>query len=221
MSTLFQIIFFALASFLFSFSLWRALKLDYPNEAIFTFSFLVIFGGVFVSFFSTFFQDFSFYASVLGAVMAGLWAAKRFKFRIFDLIDGIFLAWFLFLTASSLELLFRARLESLYLLTVYFVPPVLGIISYIIFVKGYRSFPFYPSGKIGFAGLASAGIFFLARAVAFYIVGVLPLKGNFGWSVGEITDISLSVILFLICLLAVYLRSGRKFAQRIIEWQKE
>jgi hypothetical protein len=73
---------------------------------------------------------------------------------------------------------------------------VIAIVGIYYFLDGhYHNFAWYKSGKIGFAGLTSAGIFFLARAV---VAGLFPFVLSFSGKYELYLSAIASFIFFLL-----------------------
>ena len=156
-----------LGAMCFLFFFWRRLKEDYPANEIFSTAFLMLAGvgaGVWIS--RTYFPGWFFWLGLLGSALGFTIGLFRFHFRFHESLEaaGIsFLPWIsiLFLwdsttTSSAVSLLG-------FLLTLFF----LG--SFYILDIHYKKLTWYRSGRVGFAGLAISGLFFLMRAA----VGVI------------------------------------------------
>lgn len=121
-------------------------------------------------------------------------AIYRFQMRFFETIEasavGILL-WFtvVFVSFSLSHPSTSSLLSSLYL--------VLLPLLFIYLDKKYKNISWYKSGKVGFSGLFTLGIFFLSRSlVAIGSFTVLSLSGRF--------DIVLSAAMSFLLFFAVY-----------------
>lgn len=175
--------------FLFSFILWKRLREDYRSDDIFTFTLGLVLAGL-VSFWlsSEVMPSLSFWFTLLGSGVTGFVLIRRYSFRFFEVIDALVPAFFLlglFLFKNYLSLVF-----------------IISFMAYKFLEKRYRRFSWYPSGKIGFAGLASLALFFLLYGLlAILPVGVLSLSQDLPSSLA-------SAVLVLVLVLVLFFRSG-------------
>lgn len=157
-----------LGALAFLFFFWRRLKEDYPANQIFATAFFMLAGvsaGWLLS--KEFLPAWFFWVEALGGIPGFLVGLLHFKFRFHESLEATvvsFLPWLAVyflkdsvLSASVVSL--GGFLFCLLLLGLFFVLDV-----------HYKRFSWYRSGRVGFAGLAVAGFFFLARAAvaAFY-----------------------------------------------------
>lgn len=211
---------------IFSFVLWKKLKEDYGHDLIFSFTILVLALAAFGDILSqNFLPGFSFWSVLLFQLICVSFFVKKGYFKFYELIDGFTISWLtLFLTVNVSELLVQIirerglRTPDLYfLLHALFI--LLTFIVYKAVLKRYRGFSLYPSGKIGFLGLAVSSLYFLFRGlVAILTHSVLPffgIQGLPGWNVSRITDAALSVLLFSAFAFWIYTRSGRVRANKM------
>jgi len=178
-----------LGSFFYFFIMWRQLKDDYEHEKIlqsgFLFLFLIYTFGLGFNFLvaanissSPIFrpQGFWFFGVIMGVFLATLISIKPLKIRLIDLMEAQVPAlFFLFsLVSAALGILNR---ENLWLISVLLY--LLFFILYFIFKMNYKKFGWYTSGRVGFASLASVGIYFLIRSmIALLIPDMLSLAGR-------------------------------------------
>lgn len=215
MQGFFSAVFFLASALGLAFVLWRKLKEDYQEDLIFSLTIILVGTLLLASkIFGTYLPDFSFWGIVVSLIFITFYSLKKLGFKFFESIDALSIGglWFLFFLGADWLLKIRVFAPAAVLNIVVIS---LSLLSYKFFSGRYRRFFWYPSGKVGFPGLASLAIFFLLYgAVAFYSWPVL----SFPWMV----NIGASVILFLILATILYLRSGRQGAQRIIlKWQKK
>lgn len=215
MQGFFSAVFYLAGAFCLAFVLWRKLKEDYKEDLIFYLTIILV--GILLlasKIFGTYLPDFSFLGIVVSLIFVTLYSFKKLGFKFFESIDALSMGglWFLFFLGADWLLKTRASSPAavLNILVIF-----LSLLSYKFFLSRYRRFSWYPSGKVGFPGLASLAIFFLLNsAVAFYSWPVL----SFPWIVNIGTNAVLSLTLSTI----LYLRSGRAGAERIIlKWQKK
>ncbi len=182
----------------FLFLSWRRLKEDYTPATIFSFSFLLL--------------AFIILGSLIGILLArslptsnifnpqGLWfwgafifgsigfaicfftpqGSSHFKMRLLETLEAVGLGFiFLFFcTTFGKSVLFSIAVGILI--------PLFFIIN-----ARYKSFSWYKSGKVGFAGLAVLGIFFLTRAI---VALIDPTMISF---IGKLDAILSSVVAFI------------------------
>lgn len=215
LSTLLEIPLFALGLVFFSFSLWRSLKEDYPTEKIFILT-LVLAGTGFLSW--SIFREragsFGFWLAGAILVLVGTWALKKMEFKFFEFADGLAPSWFWLVFFFSLAGFFKdwKNFTGLF----YPAAALLSLFTYRFLLVRYRRFSWYPSGKVGFAGFSSLGVYFVLQgAVVFYGNPVLSLDNT------ALFVAAGSVLLFLLFMFILYLRSGRAGAQRILKWRKQ
>jgi len=205
MSNIWLFLIFLLGSFVFLFTYWKRLKEDYAGVEIFTSGFYILTGvGVFSLAFdlflknflhdSLFFQDAGlwFWGGVVGAIAGFVVSVLRFKLKIFETLEAMGLGMlFLLLPFFVYEALKNQSIFSLIGSII-----LIGLISIFFFLEGrYRKFTWYKSGKVGFSGLSTLGLFFLLRT----IVGlVFPFVFSFIGRIDSLISGSVSFILFLL-----------------------
>lgn len=223
MSTFFTVLFFCLGAFFFSYTLWKKLREDWANNEIFKFT-LVIFMGFLLGWWaaSLWFPSFSFWITILAPFLAGTYVHKKLGFRFFEVIDALVPAWFsfLFFSYSGVLIAHWIRFASIvaHVATVFVIAQLFAVIGSIVLykylLKRYRRFSWYPSGKVGFAGLASLAFYFLLRTII-SIVAHFAAPTNivslpyFSLSV-EIFNAIMGLGLMAFTVFVLYSRSGRK-----------
>lgn len=179
---------------LFLLLFWNELKEDYTSHMIFTSALLVLAGtliGYFIS--RRFFLSFWFWSSFLGAFLGLSVGILIFRLKFYESFEAMTIGvmpWITFIFLSD------AVKNSSVISFVYFIVMVglIGLFYY--FEKHYKLFPWYKSGRIGFAGLAIAAIFFLLRAaVASFFPYVVSFVGK-----SEAILSSLSAFIFFLLL---------------------
>jgi hypothetical protein len=149
-----------------SFSIWRRLKEDYPEEVIFSSTlaaalsaflcsrllFVLLhldqFGFSLINWLALpVGENFSLTGAFLGVISMGYWRNWRLKQNPWEFLDALTLPLLYFLTAGGLgAFLTEGQFWSLAYLSLGF----LGLLTYPWFKKRYRSFAWYQSGKMGF-----------------------------------------------------------------------
>ncbi len=163
------------ATFLFIF--WKKLKEDYLPDQIFMIAFYVIVGIVLGYFLSTkVLTSWWFWIEVIFSLLGLTAGLVRYKFRFYESFEAYvvgLLPWFsLVLFADSV---LNANLSSFIAFS--FIIVLIGL--YYFLDTHYKNFSWYASGRVGFAGLVTAGIFFLVRAtLALFSIPVLSLAGR-------------------------------------------
>jgi hypothetical protein len=146
----------------FLFIFWEKLREDYAKEKIFAAAFYILLGVlagclVALKFFPTFWFWSAFLTSSAGLI-AGLVIFHLRFFETFDAFVISFLPWLdLILLNDSVK---KANPVSF---SAFIVVSVLIALYYFLDTH-YKSFAWYRSGKVGFAGLMTAGVFFTLRA---------------------------------------------------------
>lgn len=208
MSNLNSLIGFLVGILGFLFLFWRRLKEDYTSDQIFTFGFILS-GGLILGSLLAFFIGAKITTSQI-FIPAGLWFWGAFivgticfrvflKTRFFETLEaaGIgFLFWFfaLFLITS----LKTPNIPSL--LFACFSGALLPLFFFL--DNQYKSFRWYKSGKVGFAGLVVLTLFFLGRSI---VALINPSMLSF---IGK-ADAIISIIVSFLFFLSLYNLSGR------------
>jgi hypothetical protein len=187
-----------LGALLFLFIYWKKLKEDYSSNIIFTSAIYVILGiGVFEAVSSRFLPIWWFWMDMLGVLLGFGIAILKYKLRIYETLEALIVSlipWlsFVFL-ANSIQ---TSDTASLFV----FASILLLLPVFYFFDARYKRFVWYKSGRIGFSGLITAGVFFLLRAfVAVFFGNVLSFVGT--------VDTLLSAVLAFSAFLAVFTRA--------------
>jgi len=163
--------------FVFLFVFWKRLKEDYISNQVFSTAFSVVLAIILFNILARiFFPAWWFWASFLG-ISAGLTAGVlRFKLRILETVQALLIA---LLPWLSLNFLAHAIGSSSLKSFLASATVALLIGFYLLMEVHYKKFTWYKSGKVGFSGLATAGLFFLIRAaVAVFINDVISFSGK-------------------------------------------
>ncbi|MGB6881761.1 MAG: hypothetical protein WBD86_00440 [Microgenomates group bacterium] len=194
-------IFNIVGTLLFLFIYWKKLKEDYASKNVFTAAFYILIPIGLAGFLSAkFFPAWWFWADLLGISLGFTVGVIKFKFRFFENLEAAVIAilpWlsFVFLQDSILT----SSLSSL----IGFVVIVATIVLYTFLDAHYKKFTWYKSGKVGFAGLTTLGVFFLIRAA---VAASFPFVLSF---LGPIDSIISGMISFLAFLLVFNLARQR------------
>jgi len=155
------VILFGVLIFLFIF--WKRLKEDYAAEIIFqSATFILI--GILIGFLpaSRFFPDWFFWASLLGLAAGLALAIVRFKIKFYESLEAVIIAGLPWM--SLVFLLDSINTSSLSSFLAFLAILITVFIAYWLDTH-YKGFAWYKSGKIGFAGIATATLIFLVRAI--------------------------------------------------------
>ncbi len=176
-----------------TFLLWKRLKEDYSSQQIFNTAFYILI-GLLVFYFagSKLIYPYWFWFSLVGMILGLSLGIYRFHLKAYETIEAnisgllIWLA-LIFLTDSVMN-------SSLFSFGGFAtVTAITGI--YYFLDSHYHNFTWYKSGKIGFSGLATAGIFFLVRAI---IAGIYPYVLSFSGKYEVYLSAIASFIFFLL-----------------------
>jgi hypothetical protein len=152
-----------LGVFVFLFIFWKRLREDYSSEIIFkTASDVLI--GIFVGFLVSlkFIPQAFLWLTLLGA-MTGLGVAVfRLRVKFYETFEAFVISslpWvgFVFLSDSVMHSSLSSFLAFIAILIFVFISYYLD--------AHYKNFAWYKSGKIGFAGIATLGLFFIVRSL--------------------------------------------------------
>jgi hypothetical protein len=162
--------------FLFFYLLWRTLKDDYHYEKIFNLAFFIVIGlliGFTVSKFL--FKDYWFWLILSGIFTGFVISIIRQKMKFFESFEALvisLLPWISFVyLADSIN---RSNLLSF----IAFWVSAVCVALFFFFKSYYRTFTWYKSGRVGFAGLLTSVIFFASRILNFheyYVSGILTV----------------------------------------------
>jgi hypothetical protein len=189
-----------LALLVFLFLFWKRLKEDYSAEIIFRTAIYILVGiGIGWAAAFKFFPAWFFWAVVAGAAVGLSFAILRFKVKFYETLEAFIISslpWLglVFIEDSVARSSFSSFLAFIVILVMVFVIYYLD--------THYKRFTWYRSGKIGFAGLTVALIFFLTRtAVAIAKVTMLSFVGR--------SEVVISGVMALVSFLLLF-NLGRK-----------
>ena len=159
----FGILFNILGMIIFLFLFWKKLKEDYISAQIFSSAFFIIAGiVVFYLISKLYLPSWWFWFSLLGFLIGFVISTLKFGLRIYETLEASFISilpWisFLYLNDSIKNTSWISLLAFAF---------TLGIVFLYIFLNSkYKNFSWYKSGRVGFAGLTSMGIYFLIRGL--------------------------------------------------------
>ncbi len=189
----------------FSFSIWRRLKEDYSPEQIFSSTILALLGGLLgFIIFDRWLPQFVFWGFLVGFVLFGLYAISKINLKLYEAWDAAALGLSWLSLFFHLGLLLKNGFGEKFSRALEVLPAIVAIVLFYVYLKNYRRFSWYPSGKIGFIGGSVACLYFVTLAlVAIYQFWVLSFSSLI-WTAGIST---LSCIGFLVI---VFSRSGRR-----------
>lgn len=172
----------------FLFLIWRALKEDYHYEKIFNLGFSGLI-AVLVAFIISSFIDgvIEFWIYVIFAVLIFLFSVRKQKMKFFECFEAYFigfLPWITFLFLSD-----SVKYSSLSSFLSFWLA-LFSLFIYFFCKANYRSFTWYKSGRVGFAGVTSLIVFFVLRSVLNIVF--------FGVALDIFLSISASLLLFIL-----------------------
>lgn len=148
---------------LFLFLFWKRTKEDYPANQIFTSSLYMLLGiGLGVVLANKFSPIFWFWFSFLGATLGMFVSVLRYKLKIYEIIEA---SWAAAMPWLALGLLHDSVSSSSLASFLAFFSVVCLYVLFAFLDANYKNFTWYRSGRVGFAGLSTLGIFFLLRAL--------------------------------------------------------
>jgi len=185
-----------LGVFVFLFVFWKRLREDYSSEIIFKTAFY-IFIGILIGFLISlkFIPAASFWLAFIGAALGLGFAILRLKVKFYETFEALAVSSFPWISfIFLLDSVIHSSLSSF-----------LGFVAILIFVfisyfldTHYKNFTWYKSGKIGFAGLLTLGLFFMVRSVlAIFTIHMLSFVGlRVEAAVSGVTALICFVLLF-------------------------
>lgn len=213
MSNAFLYLLLFLGIFSFSFVSWRSLREDYSSEKTFSCTVLFLLGGLAGwTIFNRWLPEFAFWGALGGSSIFGFGTIFRMNFRFFEVLDALAVG-FLWLTLFLCSaIIFRQGQGQNF--TNLYIPVIAAVtlLTYQFFLKHYRRFSWYPSGKIGFIGGMSIALFFFFRMLVDF-VEVWMLSSQ---RAPALIDASFSLLISGVFLSIVYIRSERRNAQRFV-----
>lgn len=180
---------------LFSFLFWRRLKEDYSSDIIFSTLLFTLLGiGISLAISLYAFRSFWFWATVLGASVGILGGIVKYNLRIYEVIEAAVVSLLPWL--GVVYLVYALVFSSLISLI------GLGIVAaclvlFVVLNNRYKRLSWYKSGRVGFAGITTLGVFFLSRAlIAIVANDVLSFIGKY--------EIAVSALAAFVCFFVVF-----------------
>ena len=171
-----NVVFMFLGIFIFLFFFWKRLKEDYLSSQIFTSAFYVVLAILLAKALSLrFFPNYWFWAALAATALAIAIGILRYHLRAFEALEAVgvgLLPWLglTFLADFANNSASPSGLSALVVASL--------IVLFFFLDARYKSFAWYKSGRVGFAGLTVLGIFFLIRAaVAAFFTNMLSFMG--------------------------------------------
>lgn len=179
MTILYWLLLLILGSFFFSFTIWRKLREDYEQKKIYTLT-LVIFilslTGWWIG--NHFLVGFAIWVVILANVLFTSFVVSKLEMKFFELIDGLAPAIFYFLFFWYLATLVLDFQNRFFTVGPQIVLAAFSIAIYKILFANYRRFVWYPSGKVGFAGLVSLAFYLVARGLLTLYQGLTAFSAS-------------------------------------------
>lgn len=191
-------------SFLFIY--WKKMRHDYTRDMVFASGFSILLLVVLSTFISIYMvrfvpstnifdrQQLWFWGAVIGYLIAFTLNIVNSKFKFFESLEasgiGLF-AWLGFIfVANGINSRDLSSLIASGLIVSLFI-------FYLFLEKKYRRFTWYKSGRVGFAGLITLGLFFLIRSgISIYGGSMLSLAGR--------VEVVLSSVIAFLLFFSVY-----------------
>jgi len=166
-----------LAFLVFLFVVWKRLKEDYPAENVFSLCFITTLGMVLGYLLAKLFApSYWFWMEVSGILLGLVFLTIKKGLKFYETFEALFIAFltwfgiywvFLFIKTPAITSLLASLLIVSFIILFYLLD------------ANYKDFTWYKSGRIGFAGLTTAGLFFLSRsAIAFLFPFMLSFSGK-------------------------------------------
>ena len=165
-----------LGVFVFLFVFWKRLREDYSSEIIFKTAFYILIGvlaGFLISL--KFISTASFWFTFVGSTLGLGFAILRLKVKFYETFEALIISSFPWI--SFIFLLDSVTHSSLSSFLAFVAILIFVFISYFLDTH-YKNFTWYKSGKIGFAGILTLGLFFVVRSIlAIFTVNMLSFVG--------------------------------------------
>ncbi len=193
-----------LGFFLALFVYWKRLREDYTANQIFTSGTYLLLGTLFgglvagnlisarLPHTAYFYPDgLWFKGALVGLLIALFFSMKKMGFKFHETFEASLLfglTWF-FVTAIGYSVLYGVQNIILAGNT------LIALVSFKFFDSRYRRYTWYKSGKVGFAGISSAALFFLIRS----IIAILnPSMVSFVGKIDSLISATIAFALFLV-----------------------
>lgn len=182
-----------LGIFILFYFLWSKLKDDYQYEKIFNLAFFILFGFALGSIASKYvFSGYWFWMDLIGILLGFIIGTKKQKMKFFESFEGLVIG--LLPWVSLIFLSDSIKNSSLTSFLAFWVTLICIFIFFFV-ASHYRSFTWYKSGRVGFAGTLTALLFFIFRIIAsIFSKSVVSLSGSLEIYISS----SIVLILFLL-----------------------
>jgi hypothetical protein len=178
----------------FMYVFWKRLREDYSADNIFSTAFYIMLLSIIFAFVTSFIiGNYWFYGGVFGAftgIVAGYFV---FKYRIYEVMEGVVIA---FLYSLVILFLYDALIILNRYSLIFVGLCILLIVLFGYIDRRYKGYTWYKSGRVGFTGLTVLGLFFVVRsAIALSSFDMISFGGS--------ADVYLSTLLSFMSLIAV------------------
>jgi hypothetical protein len=165
-----------LGIFVFLFIFWKRLREDYSSEIIFKAAFNCLIGtGVGFSLSIAFMPTAFLWLSFLGSLIGLGFAVISLRVKFYETFEALVISAFPWI--SFVFLLDSATHSSLSSFLAFIAVLIFVFISYYLDAH-YKTFTWYKSGRIGFAGIVTLGLFFITRSLlAIFGINMLSFVG--------------------------------------------
>ena len=148
---------------LFIFLFWRRLKEDYSSDIIFSTSLFTLLGiGLSLAISLYAFSNYWFWISVLGASVGLLTGIVKYNLRTYEVVEAAVVS---ILPWLGIVFFTYAVAYSSLISLVGMGIVVMCLVLFAVLNNHYKRLSWYKSGRVGFAGITTLGVFFLARAL--------------------------------------------------------
>lgn len=157
-----EIIIIATCFIIFCFVFWRELKEDYIPSQIFstalTIGFFLLLSYLLSAYF---FKQYRFWLLTISIILGYVIGSKRTGLKYYEGYDNMILGVLVSLVASSFILIKYFSIAWV----LFYASVILSLGIFILIRRNYKAFIWYKSGKRGFSGLFTVGVFFLLRSI--------------------------------------------------------
>ena len=179
----------------FFFNYWRRLKDDYISSQIFA-SGIYIIGFTLLFYFTVkkYLPAYWYWGGFGGFILGVIVSSKRIRLRYFETFESAIVSVLPFLAA--IYLMDTVKNSSLFSLGGFII--TFGfLLIYRILNDRYKNIGWYKSGRIGFAGLTTLGIYFIFRGiVALVFPFMLSFSGNYETILSGVVSFFLFLMVF-------------------------
>ncbi len=150
------------AFFVFLFVVWKRLKEDYSSENVFSLCFVTA-SGLFLGYVaaSLFAPRYWFWTEILGILLGFVFLLIKIRLKFYETLEALFIAFLTWFGIYWVYLFIKTPTMTSFLATLLVA---CFIVLFYLLDGNYKNFAWYRSGRIGFSGLVTAGLFFLARS---------------------------------------------------------